>query len=413
MIGCTHAADEAPISGRRGLGVGVGLFYGLLAAAVPGVAWPAEWSVQPSVSANVGHDNNPLLTTLPHESTNVTTVTPTMHVRGRTERSNLDVGLVLNYWNYSAPQVEDVKRQILLLRSSTRTSERTELGLDGEFRRDDLRQTLFTGAGTGSEADADVGLVQRKVARHWRDLRPSWQHALSERSSVQLSYEIKDVGFTDSAGTGLVDYTNQHLAVTYSNRINPRDSIHVTTDASRYRAPDVDNTSDTARLLVGFSRAFSETSRGSFFIGASGTKADAAGNVDHANGFVLQANATERSEITRLDGTIRHDVSPSGIGQSIESSQLRMRLVRGLTSRVNFVLRATLVRNKALAGSDTGNDRRYYEVEPAFEYQWTRQLWLGASYIYRYQKFDVNPKSAMSNTVFVGVAYNWQRQFFE
>jgi len=384
----------------------------MLAAAFSGAARPAEWFVQPSVSADVGRDNNPLLTTGSRESTTVTTVTPTMHINGRTERSELDLGLVLNYDNFSSDQVEDANQQFLLLKSSTQASERTRLGLDGEFRHDNLRQTVLTGADTSGGGDADVGLVQKDVERKWLNLRPSWSRALSERSSMGLSYSRSAITFDNASGTGVVDYTNQALALTYSNIFNQRDRINLTAGWSRYDAPDANNTTDTTRLLVGISRAFSETSNGSFSVGASSTQEDIAGNVDRASGFVLEANASQRSDVTRLDGSIRHDVSPSGVGRSIESDQLRMRFVRRITRKTSFDLRTTLLRNKVLKGSDPTVDRRYYEVEPAFEYQWMPQWFLRASYVYRYQKFDALTSSASSNAVFFDVAYDWQRQFF-
>ena len=412
MVSSKRASGEVSILRCRGLKIGASLFSGMLAAALSAVAWSAEWSVQPSVGVDVGHDSNPLLVTVPHESTGVTIVTPIMHVLGRTERSNVDLGLVLNYYNYSSDQVEDVNRQILLLDSSTQASERTKLGLDGEFRRDDLRQTVFIGTGGVDQGDADVGLVQTKVERRTQRLRPSWTRALTERSSLGVSYDYRDVTFVNSSGTGLVDFTNQALGVTYSNNFNQRDRLNLTVNVSHYDAPDVNNTTDTTRLLVGVSRAFSETSRGSFSVGSRSSKEDFGGNVNHVSGFVLQANAAERSDVTRLDGTIRHDVYPSGSGLSVGSDQLHMRLVRRVTPKASINLRATLLRNRVLEGSDPGVDRRYYEIEPAFEYQWMPQWFFRVSYAYRYQKFDAATSSAASNAVFFGVAYDWQRQFF-
>jgi len=147
-------------------------------------------------------------------------------------------------------------------------------------------------------------------------------------------------------------------------------------------------------------------------VGASKTRENVASTVDRSSGFVVEANARETSETMELDGTVNHDVSPSGIGRSIQSDQLRLRMVRGLTSRLGFSLRATLLRNKVLQGSDPTVDRRYYEIEPSLEYQWAPQWFFRTVYVYRYQKFDVDPASATSNAVFVGVAYNWRRQFF-
>lgn len=398
------------LAGRCGTTGGAYLLGCVLGLLAPEFAWPAEWSVQPAISTAVGHDSNPLLLIGAHESSNVAELTPSMRIEGKTERSGIDIGLLLNYENYSSDQVENADRQILTFNSFSQTSERNKLGLNGEFRRDDLRQTV--NGLTTSGGDSDVGLVQSNVTRDWRSLRPSWTRNLSERSSVQLSYGYTDVGFDKAAGTGLVDYTDQNLALTYSRYINPRDSLNVTMNSSRYRASAIDNSADTNRLLFGFAREFSESSRGSVAVGASKTRENVAGTVDDSSGYVVEANARETSETMELDGTLNHDVSPSGIGRSIQSDQLRLRMVRNLTSRLGFSLRATLLRNKALEGSDPTVDRHYYEIEPSIEYQWAPQWFFRAAYAYRYQKFDVDSESATSNAVYIGVAYNWRRQFF-
>ena len=416
MVGSQHVNRGRAIEHRFGFGAGTRFIVGIAVAGFSAAGWGAEWSVQPAVGVSVGRESNPLLTTATHESSTVTWVTPSMRIQGRTELSEIDLGLVLNYKNYSTDQVEDSDQQILSLNAFTQTSERTRLGLVGEFRRDNLRETVNTGTSASSGSDADVGLLQANVTRDRRNLRPTWTQALSEKNSVQLAYEITDVGFDNTAGTDLVDFTDQNLALSFSHSINPRDSFTIGTNVSRYRAPATvntsDNTTDTTRLLVGFARAFSETSRGSISVGASKTKEDIAGTVDHASGFVLEATAREVSEIMEIDGSISHDVSPSGSGRSIQSDQLRMRLLRSISPTLRFALRATLLRNKVLEGSDASVDRRYYEVEPALEYQWTSQWSVRTGFAYRYQKFDADPTSANSNIVFVGVAYNWQRQFF-
>lgn len=412
MIGGKQADGDAPVEQSRVVNARVKLLGGMFVAAFSGAAWTAEWSVQPTVGVSVGRDSNPLLVAGAHESATVTSVTPSMRIQGKTERSNLDLGLVLNYDDYVSDQVEDTDRQVLSFNSFSQSSERTRLGLSGEFRRDDLRKIVDSVAGVDGGGDSDIGLIQTKVTRTRRSLRPSWTRSVTELSSVQLSYDVTDVDFANAAGTGLVDYSDQSLAFTYSRNVSPRDSFNVTTSGSRYRASAIDNSTDTTRLLVGFARAFSETSRGSISIGASKTKEDVAGSIDYSSGFVLEASAKEFSEIMQLDGTINHDVSPSGIGRSIQSDRLRLRLVRGLTPKTSFSLRATLLRNEVLEGSDPTVDRRYYEVEAALDYQWTQQWFFRSAYVYRSQKFDVDPTSAISGAVYLGVAYNWERQFF-
>jgi len=161
-------AGIRPLTRQRYTSLGACLLGSLLGVLVPEFALAAEWSVRPAISAAVGRDNNPLLLVGAHESSNVTALTPSMRIEGRTERSSIDVRLLLNYENYSSDQVENSDRQILTFNSFSQTSERNRFGLNGEFRRDDLRQTV--NGGTTASGDSDVGLVQTKVTRDWRSL---------------------------------------------------------------------------------------------------------------------------------------------------------------------------------------------------------------------------------------------------
>jgi len=395
----------------------VGVCVKALSGFLIGAAWSAatvaaEWSVQPSVGASVGRDSNPLLVTGSHESATVESVSPGMRIRGKTELSELDLGLALDFQHYSTDQIKDADHQILSFKSFSRTSERTRFGLDGEFRRDDLRQTVEGVVPVGGVGDSDVGLVQTDVTRTRRNLRPVWTQNITERSSVQLSYGYTDVDFKNAAGTGLVDYTDQNVAFSFSRSITPRDSLSITTSGSQYRASSVDNKTDTTRLLVGYARTYSETSNVSIAVGASNTKQEFGSTVDRSSGSLFEASAREFSETIQLEGTISRDVSPSGLGRSIRSDQLRLRLIRGLSQKYLLSVRANLLKNSLLEGTDPTVDRRYYEAEIGLGYQWNSQWLLRTSYLYRYQRFDVDPSAATSGAVYVGVAYNWRPQFF-
>jgi hypothetical protein len=369
----------------------------------------AEWSVAPTVTLGAGADDNPELTRGPSDTTPFIFISPRINWIRKTEISAVNLGMSLNATRYSGNEVEDTDSQTLSLSSFFRTTERTRWGLDGRLRRDTLFRTIRTTPDTGDLEDTDVALVEQKVRRTWLSARPTWKYALSERSSLGLNYRITDVSFSNTDGTGLVDYTNHNLSTVYSRRITLQDDLNLVVNRFAFRPAETGTRSDTTQLLVGVSHAYSETSRGRFLVGSSKTKQTTTAITEDTTSAVMEAGMVLRSELTTFDGVISRDVQASGIGRSVMSNQLRMYLARKISPMLSFVFRANLLRNKALEGSDPGRDRRYYELIPALSWQWRPEWAFGAEYRYRSKKLDVNPETAESNMLFMSATYAWPR----
>jgi hypothetical protein len=255
-----------------------------------------------------------------------------------------------------------------------------------------------------------VGLVTQKVRRESLFAQPSWTYALTERSSLGFRYVINDVSFENIAGTGLEDYKDHQLTVTYSYRITQRDDVNFSLARSAYR-PDVSNTkSDTNLFLVGVSHAYTETTQGRFMVGAGKTSEKTPAVTEDTSNYVLEAGLMQRSELATVDAVISRDVQPSGAGRSAISNQFRINMARKISPMVNFNIRANIFRNKVLEGSDPDIDRRYYEVIPGLSWQWKPEWSFGLEYQFRKQKFDANPETAKSKAVFVGINYSWGKQ---
>ena len=381
----------------------------LSAMSFPGLAAAAELSYQPAIDLAIGHDDNPTLTTGPHEKVWTTTVVPRINWAKTTEISGVSFDLLLNGTKYSGSQVPDTSAAILSWSSFLETTERTRWGLDGELRQDTLWETIQTTPGVGDLQDTDVGLVSQKVRRDWREARPSWRYQLSERSSLGLRYRITDVGFSNTSGTGLQDYKNQQLSTTYSRAITRKDNLNVTVNRFAYRPTQTDTKSDTTQLLAGISHAYSETARGRFSAGVGKTSETSSTGTDHSSSFVLEAGMTQRSELTTLDSVISRDVQPSGVGQSVISDQFRMHLNRKIAPLLDLTITAKVFRNKVLKGSDPNVDRRFYQLIPGLSWHWRPAWVVSAEYDYTRQKFDADPKSAESNALYAIVTYAWPR----
>lgn len=395
----------------RSPGKNAAALLGLLSVmSFPSFVAAAEWSWQPSIFLATGVDDNANLARGPHETVSAVVLNPRILLSKKTEVSYVNLAMSLNATEYSGKQVEDKDSQILSLSSSLQTTERTKWGFDGLLRRDTLIETIDTTPDTGDLDDIDFGLVEKKVRRNRARAQPSWSYALSERSSLALQYGFTDVSYSNAEGTGLVDYRNHQLRATYSRRISDKNDLNLAVNGFAHR-PDEDNTkSDSTQLLAGITRAYSETLRGHFLIGAAKTEETSPTATQDSTDWVLEAGMRQRSELTTFDGVISRDVQSSGIGRVVMSNQLRMYLARKISPMLDVVLRAKLIRNKSLEGSDPGDNRRYYELAPALSWQWKPNWAFGAEYRYRERKFDDDPEAAKSNAAFINVTYRLPRK---
>ncbi len=171
----------------------------------------AEWSLEPVATLGLGYDDNPSLSPGPANGASFIFISPRINWSKKTEVSAVNIGLLLDATMYSGHEFKDVDSEKLSLSSFVQTTERTTWGLDGELRWDTLFRTVQTTTGTGNLNDVDTSLVQQKTRREWLEARPSWNYALSERSSMGLSYRITDVSFSETVGIGLEDYKDQRV----------------------------------------------------------------------------------------------------------------------------------------------------------------------------------------------------------
>ena len=380
---------------------------GLLAAfSVTTPALGAAWIVQPFIDVGAISDNNVELTTGPQQSASGYVVAGRLDVRRETETSKTRFDGFASHTSYNESNLEDRAEQGFTLKTQNQTSERSTLGLDGEFRHDALFQSTVARQGTGDLRDTDIGLTTNtKVRRNYLAAQPYWNWLLTERSAVRVAYRLGDVSFSNESGTGLVDYKEHLVSTTYTRQLNPQLDLNLTGNYGRYE-PDAGTDSKTVQLLVGLTRAFSETLRGSFAVGASRTTENTPGTDQSTGGGVASASLQQRSELSTLEGIISSDVAPTGGGRSVRSDQVRVNWKRRLTERVDFILDSVVFRNQVLEGSDPDLDRRYFEISPQISWHWLENWAVSGSYRYRKQKFDAQPDSADSNAVFLAVTYN-------
>jgi hypothetical protein len=371
----------------------------------------AEWSLEPAALLGYGYDDNPSLSPGPTDGASFIFIAPRIDWSKRTEVSAVNIGLSLDATKYAGHEFKDVDSEKLSLSSFFRTTERTRWGLDADLRWDTLFRTIQTTAGTGNLNDVDTELVQQKTRRQWLEAQPSWGYALSEKSSLGLSYRIIDVSFSETAGISLKDYKDQRVSANYRRRISDQDNLNLVVNHKAYRPVQTGGIdSDTTQLLVGVSHAYTETSSGRFLVGPGKITQTTPTVTEDTSGLVLRAEMVQRSELTRFDGVISRDVHPSGIGRMVLSNQLRMYLTRKISPMLTVLFRAKLLDNNTIEGSESSIDRRLFEIVPGLSWQWRPEWAISAEYTYQRQKYDAFPDMAERNVLFIGTTYTWPRQ---
>jgi hypothetical protein len=335
-------------------------------------------------------------------------VIPRLFVEARTEVAKTALDAYVAYTDYDEDEVvvEDKRESSAFLRSERRTSERGTIGLNGQYRRETLFKQIDFGPGVGNPEDVDVALTTfTDVRRYYRVVEPYGAWRMTERTAVRLTYRDTNVNFSEGEGTGAVDYQNSRLTALLSHVLTERTEALLAFDVARFD-PETEVESDTLKLVAGVRRAFTESLRGTLSAGASRTDTETAGGDDSSSGFVFSGELEQRAELSRLDGLISHDITPSGSGQVTETDQIRIRWHRQIGPQLFFLFRALLLDTKVLEGSDPGIDRRYYDIEPRIEWRWLEDWSITGSYRYRRQKFDAATDAASSNEFIIGIM--WQ-----
>jgi hypothetical protein len=367
----------------------------------------AQWEFKPSVDIGSMYDDNIGLSTGDHQSTSGYLVVARTRVESKTERSKVDLDGTLEWTDYRKGDVEDKSEQRLRGDWQYLTSERGTLDVGVEYRRDAIFETVIGLRGTGDVRDTDVALsTDTRVRRNYQLVNPAWRWLLTERSSVRIAYRLTEVEFRDEEGTSLRDYDDRLTSGTYTYALTERDSVSATVNLANYRPEGASTRSRTRQLLGGFTRKFSENTEASVGAGVSRTTETDGSTIESSTGGVASVGLRQTAEQSTIEGVVSRDVTPSGIGRTLQSDQLRVYWSRYLSETIEFVLNAQLLRQRSIEDADASANRRYTELSPQLRWHWLEDLQVVSSYRYRRQRYDTQMDSAKSRAVFLGISYS-------
>ena len=363
----------------------------------------AEWSLLPSIGVKGVYNDNLVLTPRPHNATYGFWVSPAADFSGKTERLEVSGRVAADYVSYYGGEQNNFTN-IHLPVSVRYKTEKDLLGFTGGFIRDNtLISELLT-----------TGLVLRFTQRNQWTANPSWTRSLTEKLSIQSSFQLSDTTYEDGVRLGLVDYQLLGGSGGLLYQMTEQDQIqlsgsyvnfHTTNAPLSFRA-------SYPGVSLSLTHAFTETLTGTVYGGprfVSSTTQTVSDNLKaQSTVWLFGASLTKRfDESTSIHVNVDRDIVPSGFGLLIQQHRAGLTVSHDLTETLAASLSGSGYLVSGITERATGGtfpENRYFSLTPQIAWKFSEWWKLELSYTYgRREAEGSNP--AMSNATMFMLTY--------
>jgi len=382
----------------------------------------AEWSALPSVAVRTEYDDNIRLTTAPHPTVWGIIVSPLVNFSADTETLKVTGGLGVNVNRYFGEEGLDTVDYLLTLRSRYE-GERDLLALNVDAIRD---STLV------SEL-LETGVVEERRQRNRLSVNPSWTRALSEVITLTANYAYSSVNYADTAGTNLIDYTDQNASIGATWKLSEYDLANVTGYYDRYETRPAQLKADTYGIQAAYERDFSETLHAALSLGVRQTHstltsqglvcegtlvfgfcfgsvaAITLSETERSTGYTALASVEQRWQTDRLVGSVSRQLNPTGIGALAETDRLLVRWTRQWSETVTSSLEGSVYRTRYVGNAVATSNSNFYRIQPTLSWRVSEGWTLTGGYSYSLVKYDQTSATARANVAYLIASYTWPK----
>jgi hypothetical protein len=403
-------------------------------------AFAAEWSATPSLRLSYEKNDNTSLTLQPNNTVYSWTIAPSLNMGVQSDVWGITGATTVTRKRYSGAQELDRDTETFVISSRYHTK-RSNFAINASRVND---TTL-----TEDPEDPDLGRVTVQRSRRTESIQPSWSWSMTQRSQIQLSSRLSETSYAGGESIGLFDYQNHATTATWSYLLSPLSQFFLTANYSRYRVPDMSIQSQTIdgdflivstisavdsstpSISAGFNHTFSATMQGTLMLGRRKTSSERAvtdcrflfgvffdgcvsdSRVTHDTGATFSGNLNKKFEKLNVAANVSRGLAVSGVGTETEADSLNIRLEYPYTARLKGTFTVSsnesrLITNVAGATSAATNIKQY-SIRPALNWQWTREMRLGAAYQYRHIKRESEDQATQSRAIYLSLIYTWNK----
>ena len=349
------------------------------------------------------YNDNLLLTPLPHDETYGYWISPAAEFAGKTERLEVSGKVAADFVSYYGGE-ETSFTNIFLPLSMRYKTEKDILGFTGGFTRDNtLMSELLT-----------TGIVVRFTQRNQWNANPSWTRSLTEKLSLQSSFQFSDTTYESGLRLGLVDYQLLGGSGGLLYQLTEKDQVQL---AGLYTGFNTTNAPLGFRAafpgaMMTVTHAFTESLIGTAFGGPrfiSSTTQGPAGDIKAKETvWVYGANLTRQFESGSIQLNVARDIIPSGFGLLIQTDRVSLSGSYKISETITGFLDANGYLTSGatrLASGGTLLDQRYLGLSPRLAWKFLEWWKLEASYTYGWRDVDGFTTPATSNAAMLMLTY--------
>lgn len=363
----------------------------------------AEWSLLPSIGVKGVYNDNLILTPLPHDATYGYWVSPAAKFAGETERLEVSGRVAADFVSYYGGEQNNFTNIHLPLTVRYKT-ETDLLGFTGGFIRDNtLMSELLT-----------TGVVLRFTQRNQWTANPSWTRRITEKMSVQSSFQLNDTTYENGLRLGLINYQLFGGSGGVLYQLTEQDQIqlsgsyvnfHTTNAPAPFRAsfPGVN---------LSLTHAFTETLTGTAYGGPSYVRSTTETVSDNIKAektvWLFGANLTKKFESATVQVSASRNIIPSGFGLLIQTDRAGLTVSHDLseTLTASFDGAGYMVSGVTkLASGGSLPESRYFSATPTIAWKFLEWWKLELSYTYRWRDADGFSEPVMSNGTMFMLTY--------
>ncbi len=363
----------------------------------------AEWSMLPSIGVKGVYNDNLILTPLPHKATYGYWVSPMAEFAGKTERLEVSGRVAADFVSYYGGEVNTFTNIHLPLSVRYKT-EKDLLGFTGGFNRDNtLMSELLT-----------TGVVLRFTQRNQWTANPTWTRSITEKLSVQSSFQLNDTTYEDGLSLGLVEYQIFGGSGGLLYQLTEEDQIQLSGSYLNYHTTNAPAPfrASFPGVNLSLTHAFTETLMGTAYGGpsfVSSTTQTAGDNIKaQSTIWLFGGNLTKKFERATVQVSASRNIMPSGFGLLIQTDRAGLSVSRDLTETLTASFDgsgsiASGVTEPVLGGAFP--DRRYFSAAPKIAWKFLEWWKLELSYTYGRREVDGFSDIAVSNATMVTLTY--------
>lgn len=394
-------------------------------------SWAAEWWLTPSVRLGEEYNDNIILTTVSYPTVYGTLFSPRLDLGVQSDIWQVSSGAEVVRKNYSYINGLDRDDEFYTFSSQYKT-ERATWHLDGNLSHESVL--------ADKTPDSDTGLSSLKRERKTSGVAPSWTWMMTERTQLQLGYQLSSVSYVDGLSVGFYDYTSRAVSASISNQLSLQDQVFATLSYSNFDVPISSFESKTTSIQGGMTHAFSDSLRTTLLAGIRETASDGIvrqcikteeyfiffdgklyGPYTRCRQFtdvtvsqrdfgsLFSAKLEKQFEITRLSISLSRSLVPSGSGTPVQTETLDLLLNRPFTPMLTGILSVNAYDVRSNTANIADTNRTLYQAEPKLRWQWTEEWLIDMSLRYSHLKRSNDPTTATGSAVFLTLRYQGPR----